>query len=177
MPRIIELTPYNPNWPAKYELEAQQLVTVFGDQLISIHHIGSTAIPGIKAKPIIDIMVVVQEIEKVEGFNPGMIRLGYTPRGEAGIPGRRYFRKDRDGTRSHHVHVYAKEHAAIQTQLNFRDFLRAHPEDALAYSRLKESLAAEYRYDSVTYTESKTGFIMEINQRAAQWRKGLEEDD
>jgi GrpB-like predicted nucleotidyltransferase (UPF0157 family) len=177
MPRTIELTPYSPNWPTKFELEAQQLVKVFGDLLISIHHIGSTAIPGIKAKPIIDIMVVVQELEKVEDFNPEMIRLGYSPRGEAGIPGRRFFRKDSDGTRSHHVHIYARGHEAIQTQLNFRDYLRAHPEEALAYSRMKEALAVEYRYDSETYTESKTGFITEINQRAAQWRKGLEKDD
>jgi GrpB-like predicted nucleotidyltransferase (UPF0157 family) len=173
MARTIELAPYNPDWPAKYELEAQRLIPVFGEQLISIQHIGSTAIPGIKAKPVIDIMIVVQDLELVEEFNPEMIGLGYTPRGEAGIPGRRFFRKDTQEIRSHHVHVYARGHEAIQTQLNFRDFLRAHPEDAQAYSRLKEALAAAYPFDPGMYTESKTEFILEINQRAVDWRECL----
>lgn len=170
MPRIIALTDYDPAWPGKYEQEARQIASIFGDQMISIHHIGSTAIPDIRAKPIIDIMVVVRELEKVEQFNPPMIGLGYTPRGELGIPGRRYFRKDTQEVRSHHVHVYQLGHKAIQTQLNFRDYLRAHPAKALAYSQLKSELARKFRTDPERYTDSKTEFILEINRLAAIWR-------
>jgi len=171
MVRIIELEMYNPDWPAQYEREASQIVTIFGEQLISIHHIGSTSIPGIKAKPVIDIMVVVQDIEQVERFNQPMIHLGYTPRGEYGIPGRRYFPKITGDVHSHHVHVYGPGHKDIKRLLNFRDYLRVHPGNALAYSQLKEKLAQKFRYDSVGYTEAKTDFIKKIDLLAAQWRE------
>ena len=171
MPRIIELLPYNPCWPNQYQREANLIAEIFSDQLISIHHIGSTAIPGIKAKPIIDIMVVVPAIEQVDQLNQAMIDLGYIPRGEHGIPGRRYFRKGSDDHHSHHVHVYGLGHEAIRLQLNFRDYLRAHPFEAQAYSQLKEALAQQYREDPAGYTEGKTEFVVERNQRAAQWRE------
>ena len=171
MPRIIELHPYDPRWPDQYQYEAQLIAEIFSDQLTAIHHIGSTAIPGIKAKPVIDIMVVVPVIEQVNQFNQAMINLGYIPRGERGIPGRRYFRKGTDEMHSHHVHVYGHGHEAIMQQLNFRDYLRAHPVEAQAYSQLKEVLAQQYREDPAGYTEGKTDFVVERNKRAAQWRE------
>ena len=176
MVRIIELEMYNPDWPAQYEHEACQIANIFGEQLISIHHIGSTAIPGIKAKPVIDIMVVVHDIEKVEQFNPSMILLGYTPRGEYGIPGRRYFPKIIDEVHSHHVHVYGPGHKDITRLLNFRDYLRAHPEKALAYSQLKEILAKKFRHDSAGYTDAKTDFIKKIDLLAVRWRIQISAD-
>jgi GrpB-like predicted nucleotidyltransferase (UPF0157 family) len=171
MTRTIEVEPYNPDWPEKYHHEARQLTQIFASQLISIHHIGSTAIPGIKAKPVIDIMVVVHEIDQVEQYNSSMIGLGYSPRGEYGIPGRRYFPKVIDDVHSHHVHVYSQGHKDITLLLNFRDYLRDHPEQALAYSQLKEKLAQKFRYDSAGYTEAKTDFVKNINLLAAQWRE------
>lgn len=171
MPRRIEVVPHNPAWSQKYALEADLLRALFSETLISIHHIGSTAIPGIKAKPVIDIIIEVVQIEAVEAFNPAMIAAGYTPRGEAGIPHRRYFRKDTDGIRSHHVHIYPQGDPNIARHLNFRDYLRTHSETAQAYSQLKEKLAQQYREDSETYTESKTDFIEHTNQLAAEWRE------
>ena len=171
MPRTIDVVPYDPAWPEKYEQEARLITQLFTDLLVSIHHIGSTAIPGIQAKPVIDILVVVQNIDQVDDFNPAMIQLGYTPRGEYGIPGRRYFKKDAQGFRSHHVHVYPQGHKNIALHLNFRDYLRAHHEKAQAYSKLKEKLAQQFREDSQGYTEAKTDFIEGINRRAAIWRE------
>lgn len=171
MPRTIELLPYDPAWPDQYQQEAEQLSAIFSDQLVSIHHIGSTAIPGIKAKPVIDILVVVREIEQVEPFNQAMIDFGYLPRGERGIPGRRYFRKGPDDLHSHHVHVYGQGHQAIWLHLDFRDYLRAHPAEGQAYSQLKETLAEKYREDPAGYTKEKTDFVVKQNRRAAIWRK------
>lgn len=171
MSRVIEVVPHNPAWKDIYTAEKTLLLDVFSGLAISIHHIGSTAIPGIKAKPVIDIMIIAQDIEKVDELNPAMIQLGYNPHGEYGIPGRRYFNKDTEGVRSHHVHSYAPGNPEIEAHLNFRDYLRAHPDEAQAYSQLKETLAAQYRHDSVTYTESKSDFVQRILNLASPWRK------
>ena len=93
MVRKLVLEAYNPDWPHLFEKEAKQLSEVFGEILVNIHHIGSTSIPMTCAKPVIDILVEVTNIESVDSRNPMLIELGYVPRGEAGIEGRRYFRK------------------------------------------------------------------------------------
>lgn len=171
MSRRIEVVPHNPEWVKKYTVEATLLNAIFGDLLLSIHHIGSTSIPGIKAKPVIDIMIVVSDLAGVDGLNPAMVSAGYEPMGEFGIHNRRYFKKDTAGIRSHHVHAYLKDTPDIPEHLNFRDYLRTHPDEAQAYSQLKEKLAEQYRYDSENYTESKTDFIKRINQLGAVWRE------
>ena len=88
--RVI-VTDYNPKWPGLFEVEANQLREVFGEELIALHHIGSTSVTGLRAKPIIDIMPVVRDIEVVDRFNDKMIGLGYKPMGKFGIPERRFF--------------------------------------------------------------------------------------
>ena len=93
MSRILQISPYNPRWPTLFRQEARQIVKALSGQIILIHHIGSTAIPGIKAKPIIDCLIEVRQIESVDAYNTVMITLGYDSRGENGIPGRRYFVK------------------------------------------------------------------------------------
>ncbi|MFN2145453.1 MAG: GrpB family protein [Anaerolineales bacterium] len=172
MPSIVELHPYNPNWAAMYQSEEAILKPIIGDQLVTIEHIGSTSIPGIKAKPIIDILIVVLDIDSIQRLIPAMETIGYQHRGELGISGRQYFRKDTDSVRSHHVHIYQQGHEAITKHLNFRDYLRTHPARAQAYSQLKEGLAAKYREDRAAYTDAKTEFIEETNQLAAAWREG-----
>ena len=104
--RKITLVPHNPNWDKQFKAEAATLTQLFGDNLISIHHIGSTAVSGIQAKPIIDMMPIVWDIEQVDNLNDGMPELGYIHKGEHGIPGRRYFRKGSDDDHTHHIHVY-----------------------------------------------------------------------
>src|SRR3989338_9466562 len=106
MIRTIEVLPYDPNWPELYRKESALLSDIFKDQLISIHHIGSTAVPGLCAKPIIDIMPVVKDISKIDAFNKEMAAIGYEAIGEYGIPNRRFFFKGGVNHRTHHVHVY-----------------------------------------------------------------------
>jgi GrpB-like predicted nucleotidyltransferase (UPF0157 family) len=171
MSRIIEVKPYNPAWPKSYRHEARQIVSVLAGEIMLIHHIGSTAIPGIKAKPVIDCLSEVHGIDKIDAFNSVMMTLGYDPRGESGIPGRRYFVKRIHETHMYHLHVFQVGHPEIDRHLDFRDYLRAHPSEALSYSQLKADLAEKYRYDSVAYTEGKSAFIREIDRKATVWRE------
>ena len=176
MGRTIEVVDQTPEWSALFEKEAAHLAVIFGTQLVAIYHIGSTAIPGIKAKPIIDILVVIKHIETIETFNAPMQQLGYRPRGECldnpipGTPGRFYFSKDTERVRTHQVHVCQQGHADIDDKLAFRDYLREHREEAEEYSRLKERLAAEHRHDIVGYIQGKDAFVQSIIAHAQAWR-------
>lgn len=173
MARIIEVVPYNPHWPYLFRQEARKIAAALAGEIVLIHHIGSTAIPGIKAKPVIDCLIEVRQIERVDAYNDELISLGYTPRGENGIPSRRYFNKKIEEEHTHHLHVFQIGHPEICRHLEFRDYLRTHPNKAQAYSQLKEKLAEKYRHDSVAYTEGKNDFVQEIDQEAAKWRKNL----
>lgn len=171
MGRKVILTPHDPSWREQYETEAARLTAVFQPILVSIHHIGSTAIPGIKAKPIIDMMIVVRKITAVNQLIEPMATLGYISKGENGIPGRHYFRRGSDDKHTHHLHVYPTNHPEIARHLNFRDYLRQHRAAATAYSLLKERLAEQYVTEPAIYTESKTAFIQNIDQKALHWRQ------
>ncbi len=157
-----------------YEAEAAHLRAVFLSELISIHHIGSTSVHGLKAKPIIDIMVVINDIATIHGFDAGMIALGYRPRGECldsfGTPGRFYFSKNSEGVRTHQVHVMEEGHFDIERKLNFRDYLRAHSSQAEAYGFLKERLAAENTRGIVEYIEGKNAFVEGIIAESEGWK-------
>lgn len=166
----VEVVAYDPRWPAQFEEEAQQLRRVFGHDLLSLHHIGSTAVPGLPAKPILDIMPVVRDIRQVDAIEAGMLQLRYKPRGEYGIVGRRYFFKEREGQRTHHVHAFEQDHPAGGEHLLFRDYLRAHPEQAERYAALKIELAKQFPKDSRGYSEGKSAFISKLLQQAAVWR-------
>ncbi len=102
--RKVEVCAYDLKWPLMFEEEADKIKAVFGDEIVAIHHIGSTSVPGLKAKPVIDIIPVVKAISVVHHYNRQMIEIGYEPMGEYGILGRRFFRKGK-GKRSHHVHI------------------------------------------------------------------------
>lgn len=103
--RKVEVHSHNQKWSLKFAEEVEKLTFIFGSEIVDIHHIGSTSIQGLKAKPIIDIMPVVRDIELVDKYNQAMRDIGYEPKGENGIPERRYFQKGGD-KRSHHVHFY-----------------------------------------------------------------------
>jgi GrpB-like predicted nucleotidyltransferase (UPF0157 family) len=171
MARKIEIVPYNPVWPDLFEAETAQLAAVFGPEVVAIHHIGSTSIPGIQAKPIIDILLEVKEITRVDAFNEAMTRLGYTPKGEFGIAGRRYFCKTVDTLHTHHVHAFQTGHPEVARHVDFRDYLRAHPVEAQAYSQLKEKLAQRFPLDPEGYTNAKSEFIGGIDKKAGTWKE------
>jgi GrpB-like predicted nucleotidyltransferase (UPF0157 family) len=100
-----------------------------------------------------------------------MIELGYRPRGELGISGRRYFSKDTDETRTHHVHIFQVGDPQVRRHLNFRDYLIAHPDKAKEYCQLKKQLATKFREDIENYSEGKTEFIQEIDKQAIDWKR------
>ena len=133
------------------------------------------SVPGLCAKPIIDIMPVVRDIGAVDGCNAVFVALGYTPMGEFGIPGRRYFHKGGD-ERTHHVHVFAEENAeAIERHLAVSAYLRAHADEARAYGELKRALAARFPRDWDGYCDGKDEYVRALEARALKWyrtRKG-----
>ena len=171
MVRKVKVVPHDPIWSKLFGAEADEIAAVLGQEVIAIHHIGSTAIPNISAKPIIDILVEVHDIENIDDFNEEMIKLGYQPKGEFGIPGRRFFIKGNDSTRTHHVHIFQTGDPKVERHLSFRDYMIAHPEEAQAYSRLKEELAQKSPEDIESYIEGKDGFIKEMNRKAQAWRE------
>jgi len=172
MARKIKVVPHDPNWSKLFKAEANKLAAVLGQEAIAIHHIGSTAMPNISAKPIVDILVEVHDIKKIDEFNEGMMKLDYQPKGEFGIPGRRFFIKGGDATRTHHVHMFQTGDTEVERYLNFRDYMIAHPEEAQAYSRLKEKLAQRFPEDIEGYMAGKDGFIKETDRKAQAWREG-----
>ncbi len=168
----VEVVPHDPRWRDAFEAEAKHVAAALGENVVAIHHIGSTAIPGIHAKPVIDMLAEVRDIAEVDGRSPAMESLGYQVMGEFGIPGRRYFRKDdQDGIRTHHIHAFEAGSEEAEHHLAFRDYMIAHPGDAQRYSELKWKLAAEYPQSMDGYMDGKDGFIKEMERRAAQWRR------
>ena len=167
----VEVVPHDPQWRDAFEAEAKHVAAALGENVVAIHHIGSTAIPNIYAKPVVDLLVEVRDIAEVDGRSSLMESLGYEVMGEYGIPGRRYFRKDnREGIRTHHVHAFEAGSAEVSRHLAFRDYMIAHPGDAQRYSELKRKLAAEHPQSPDGYMDGKDGFIKEMDRRAARWR-------
>jgi GrpB-like predicted nucleotidyltransferase (UPF0157 family) len=175
MTRKVEVVPHNLNWQSAFEDEYQRLVVAFGDNAIAIHHIGSTSILEIYAKPIIDILVEVKDLDRVDKRTDRIEALGYVAMGEFGIAERRFFRRDnREGIRTHHIHTFKAGSAQIDRHLAFRDYLRCHPDDALKYSQLKQQLAQKYPTDIQGYMDGKDAFIREIDRKASAWQKSIE---
>ncbi|KAA0955451.1 GrpB family protein [Sporosarcina sp. ANT_H38] len=166
--RKVEVKPYNEQWFSMFEKEANKLHEIFQSEIIEIHHIGSTSVNGLKAKPIIDIMPVVRNINRIDEFNTAMVTSGYEPKGENGISERRYFQKGGDN-RTHHVHVYELGNPEIERHLAFRDYLRAYPDEAKKYGDLKEKLSQLFPYDIESYIKGKEQVALEIEQKAVAW--------
>jgi GrpB-like predicted nucleotidyltransferase (UPF0157 family) len=165
----VRLTEFSEKWAQMFKGEAQFLETIFGDEIIRFEHFGSTSVYGMKAKPVIDMMCIVKNIEKVDPFNEQMRKLGYDVAGEWGIPGRRLFRKGQEN-RTHHIHFYQFDNPDIERHLIFRDYLRSHPEEVARYSRLKEKLAQSFE-DTSQYSPAKKTFVKEMEQQALLWFK------
>ena len=157
-----KLVPFDERWKKKFLEEAESLKGVFGDSVIEIHHVGSTAIPGIYAKPEIDVLVVIKGIDTIETFSKAMEANGFRVRGEEVETGRFYYSKDVNGVRTCKVHVCENNHPNVKNQLNFRDYLIAHPEIAKEYSDLKLSLAKSNTRGIVEYIEGKDSFVQKI---------------
>jgi GrpB-like predicted nucleotidyltransferase (UPF0157 family) len=171
MTRKVEVVPHNANWHRAFEDESKQVAIALGKNMVAVYHIGSTAIPTIHAKPIIDMLVAVEDIAKVDEQNVSMRALGYEVMGEFGIVGRRFFRKNNEvGIRTHHIHTFEVGSAQVERHLAFRDYMRGHAEHAQRYSELKQKLAKQHPHDIEGYMDGKDEFIKAIDKKAAEWR-------
>lgn len=165
----IVIVRYDPDWVKAFEHTRELLLYALNDVDVQIEHIGSTSVPGLDAKPIIDMMIVAQtEGDALRCITP-IVRLGYECLGEAGIPGRIFFR--RTNPRTHHIHLYTTAtNPERERHLMFRDYLRAHAEAAQEYAQLKYLLADKYREDRDRYSRSKSDFVERIVQEARDER-------
>jgi GrpB-like predicted nucleotidyltransferase (UPF0157 family) len=162
------LLPHNPHWRSDFEAEAGALRQRFGAALSAIHHIGSTAIPDIVAKPIIDILIETTSLAAIDERNAAMEAAGYQARGAFGIEGRRYFKKvgAPPAGPGFHVHVYEADSPHIVRHLHFRDYLLAKPQVAHAYSALKLSLCDAAGALPADYVSLKAGMVAQIERDA-----------
>ena len=171
MAQKIEVVSYQSDWPEKYRKEAEQIQRCLGELFLEIHHIGSTAVLGLAAKPIIDILAVVKDIEAVDEKNPLFEALGYECMGEFGIAGRRYFRKGGDD-RTHQIHIFARSSTEeILRHLAVRDYLRTHADTAKEYGRLKRQLAVRFPRDIEGYCDGKDLWMKKLEKDALDWYK------
>lgn len=166
---IIKVVDYDENWKKDYKKEEHDIKAILQDELINSFHIGSTSVPGLKAKPIIDIMLVVRDIHTLDLFSKQFEQLGYEVMGEFGIVGRRYFRKGGDN-RTHQIHAFQFDNITeIERHLVFRDYLREHPEICKQYGDLKSELAEQYPNDIEGYGDGKDSFVKEVEKEAMKW--------
>lgn len=168
--RKVIVSPYDERWALLFAKEAEKLERILGEELLAIHHFGSTSVPGLAAKTIIDILGVVKDIARVDGYDGELQKIGYHGKGENGIAGRRYFQKGGD-ERTHHLHIYEVGNPEIERHLVFRDYLRAHPEVAKEYGDLKISLSKQFPYDIDSYIDGKEAFASDIQAQALEWKQ------
>lgn len=155
---------YNPEWKNEFERIADELMTVLGQKIISIEHVGSTSVQGLAAKPVIDIDIVIDnnflEVKEV------LESAGYHHEGDLGIPGREAFRyDDKPHLMKHHLYVCNKENEELHRHITFRDYLRQHEEEKERYSAIKKQMALKFPYDIDSYIEGKQPVILEIYKK------------
>ena len=165
--RIIEVVDYDSRWPELFAEEQKLLAHTLGAVVRKIHHIGSTSVEGLSAKPIIDILLEVASVAELDQLNNQMVSIGYLPKGEFGIPRRRYFQKG-DVIRTHQLHAYGIGDSELVRHLAFRDYLVRNQNIADEYGRLKKEVAASCDNDIDRYCDGKDAFIKEHEAKALQ---------
>jgi GrpB-like predicted nucleotidyltransferase (UPF0157 family) len=163
----VSVVEYDPRWPQLYEEESKRVREALGDRVVEVEHIGSTAVPDLAAKAVIDLLVGVDTLDLPQDRIAAMEALGYEYLGEYGIPGRLFFRKGRP--RSHHVHAVLFGSDLWERHLALRDYLRARPDEAKGYADFKRTLALEVDGDRDRYTDGKEAFVAAMEQRARAW--------
>lgn len=160
----VTVVEYDPAWPAAFQAIARRAADAVGARVMAVEHVGSTSVPGLAAKPVIDLAVVVRE-EDVPHAVERLSTLGYAHRGEQGVPGRHAFRSPPNEAK-HHLYLCVPQSTGLRDHLLFRDHLRAHPETARAYAGLKRRLAMEHRDDRDAYQLAKSAFVQAVTRRA-----------
>ena len=157
-------------WADEFRREKGRIAEAIGPHVLDIQHVGSTAIPGVPAKPILDILVVVEDYDEAAVCIGPLEGIGYIYRGEHGIPRRHYFVQG--DPRTHHLHMVERDSESWRGTVLFRDFLRSDPESAREYAGAKEELAAKYARDRPSYQQKKDQVVERILERAASFGAG-----
>lgn len=168
----VELYPYDPQWALLFDEAKLPLSVALGEHAKDIQHVGSTSIPGLAAKPVIDIAVSLDRYPLPDDVIAAVEALGYEHMGEYGIKGRHCFRRPAPPIK-YHLHMYALDNGAYQDHVLFRDYLRAHPEAMREYEALKRQLAEQYE-DVNDYADNKRDFVRATLEKALAWRDGRE---
>lgn len=171
MAQHVVVSAYDPLWKQMYAEEAGLIKKILGGNCVAIFHIGSTAVEGIRAKPVIDIMPVVKDLDMVDRLAGEFEKTGYEYLGEFGIAGRRYLRKGGD-ERTHQMHIFRQDDTEnIERHLAVREYLQSHEEAARRYGQLKAGLARRYPYDIERYCDGKEEFVKRLEALALQWKR------
>jgi GrpB-like predicted nucleotidyltransferase (UPF0157 family) len=169
----IVIAAYDPAWTSLFAQERAKLAALLGPLVLAIEHVGSTAVPGLAAKPIIDLMVGVRSL--TEARHRCIERLqaagyAYLPEYQSWLPDELFFRRGSSGSWTHHVHVMEPSNPGWRRRLLFRDYLRRHPDSAEAYAKLKRGLAAAFKDDIAAYRNAKDAFVAETMAKARKER-------
>lgn len=169
-PHKVVIMPYDPNWPAMAKEIAATLKDALGDNLLTVEHIGSTSVPGLAAKPIIDMIPVVKDLSQLDAQQELIKASGYKWHGEFGIEGRRFCTYTNEaGERTIHLHFFEQGFPAIERHLAFRDYLIAHPAIAATYEKEKKRAAQLQANDSLAYNDEKAAWVQQHEKEALKW--------
>jgi len=164
--RIVEP---DPAWPDAARAELDRLAAALGPVAVRLEHVGSTAVPGLAAKPIVDLQLSVASLEPFAAYGETLARLGYLFAPDPEMPDYHFFGKPPERPRTHHLHVCEAGRDPERRHLAVRDFLRAHPEEAARYAELKRAVAERHPQDRLGYITGKARYIAELEARALRW--------
>ncbi len=171
MEKPVVIENYNPNWSKEYEQEKKKIMGVLKENNICIEHIGSTSVIGLGAKPILDIMVGVNNLDEVDKFIEPLRQIGYEFVAHKEFPERRFFRRGQWRAGTHHLHIYKFESRHWNNNILFRNYLRTHSEVLKQYHQLKKDLAVVHYLDRTKYTQAKEPFIQNVLEKAKEEQK------
>ncbi len=160
----VKLAPYSLQWPILFEEEKQLLMQILGQLALDIQHIGSTAVPNLSAKPIIDIGVYVPDAQSIASSVPPLMKAGYEYFGDRSDTGDHFFAKGSEVCRTHYLHMKVAGNPKWQDDLKFRDCLRTNAAARMEYGMLKQKLASTHAQDRKSYTQTKCHFIQRVLQ-------------
>jgi GrpB-like predicted nucleotidyltransferase (UPF0157 family) len=170
-PTAVRLVPYDPDWPRRFEEHAHRIRSALGDVAVGVEHMGSTSVPGLAAKDVIDIQIQVRSFEPMAAYRAPLEAAGYVYRPDDD-PEHRFFKMDVDGRRAVNIHVVEAGGWWGRRDLAFRDYLRAHPDEAARYEAVKRELAERHPDDVQEYANAKTEYITGVHEKAGREHAG-----
>lgn len=164
----VQLEDYSSTWKESYETEEKLLKDVLKNKIIEIHHVGSTSVPGLKAKPIVDILIVLKSLDEIDEIERLLKSHNYENCGQHGITDQYFFAKGPDEARSHYIHFTVPKSKTYYDSIYFRNYLIDHPEYLKKYSNIKQELALKYADERPKYTQGKSEFISNVIKLAKE---------